>query len=311
MRIGNLKKTILQTVTVVMALATLLGQAHAATHAVETANGLIKIPDHVQRVITLDETALDVALSVGIEPIGTLATRGGTGVAPYLQEHLQGEIALLGSVREPNLEAILRSKPDLILAPVTLSKMLYQKLSKIAPTIQPQGSAVSGDWQSLSRTYAAALNKTAALEEKLKSIDQQLNAYRKQTSPPLHVSIVRWNPQGPIVMSSQLFAGQMLTQAGFKSIALAEILGEKPHSDTLSLENLAQADGDWLLLATLNEDGAQALAQAKQQPAFLRLSAVKNNQVLAVDGQVWSSGSGPLAANIVLQDLKRIEINAE
>lgn len=301
----------LQTVIVVVALIALIGQVQASTRMIETANGPIKIEGDVQRVITLDETALDVALSVGVQPIGTLATRGGTDVAPYLQAHLQGEIVLLGSPREPNLEAILRLRPDLILVPATFSEVFYQKLSKIAPTIQPQGSVISTDWQSISRTYAAALNKTAALEEKLSLIDQQLVAYRKRVIAPLHISIVRWNPQGPIVMSSKLFAGQILKQAGLSSITLAYEVERTPHSDTLSLENMVQADGDWLLLATLNEEGDKTLEQAKQQPAFQRLSVVRNNRVLAVDGQVWSSGSGPLAANIVLNDLKRIQINAE
>lgn len=308
-RVGRNFKS--RTAMVALACVALAGPVQAAARTVDTVHGPIAITGDVQRVITLDETALDVALSVGVQPVGTLATRGGTDVAPYLQVHLQGEIALLGSPREPNLEAILRLRPDLILAPTTLSEEFYQKLSKIAPTIQPQGNILSTDWQNISRTYAAALNKTAALEEKLSLIDQQLIAYRKQVKTPLHISIVRWNPQGPIVMSSKLFAGQMLQQAGLNSITLAYEIEKKPHSDTLSLENLVQADGDWLLLATLNEDGAKALEQAKQQPAFQRLSAVKNNRVLVVDGQVWSSGSGPLAANIVLNDLKRIQINVE
>ncbi len=302
-----------KSLTAIVALASvaLLGSAQASTRTIDTARGPIQITGDVQRVITLDETALDVALSVGVQPIGTLATRGGTDVAPYLKAQLQGEVALLGSPREPNLEAILRLRPDLILVSTTFSEVFYQKLSKIAPTIQPQGSVISGDWRNISRTYAAALNKTAVLEDKLNLIDQQLAAYRKQVTAPLRISIVRWNPQGPIVMSSKLFAGQILQQAGLSSITLANEIENKPHSDTLSLENLVQADGDWLLLATLNEDGDKALEQAKQQPAFQRLSAVKNNRALAVDGQVWSSGSGPLAADIVLNDLKRIQINAE
>ena len=65
-------------------------------------------------------------------------------------------------------------------------------------------------------------------------------------------------------------------------------------------------DADWLFVASLNADGASALEAARQQPAFTRLHAVRQNHVATVDGQVWASGSGPLAAHQVLDDLQRI-----
>ena len=110
---------------------------------------------------------------------------------------------------------------------------------------------------------------------------------------------------GAITMSSPRFVGQLLEQLGFKSIPLAASLGDKPHSDALSLENLSRIDADWIFLATLNADGAEALAQARKQPAFARLSAVEKGHVLSVDGQVWSSGAGPLAAQRVLDQVEQ------
>lgn len=285
-------------------------QVQAESRTIDTANGKITLEGQPQRVVVLDETALDVALSVGVQPLGALATRGGNDVAPYLAPHLKQPITIVGSVREPSLEAVLRLKPDLILAPASFSEVFYSKLSKIAPTIQPKETSLADEWQELSRTYAIALNKEAELDQQLTEIEQQLASYRQQQPEPLKVSVMRWNPQGPIIMSGKLFPGQMLKAAGFNTIALADRI-TTPHSDTLSLENLAEADGDWIFLATLNAEGQKALDQAKDQPAFKRLSAVKNDHLLAVDGQVWSSGSGPLAAKVVLDDLKRLADNAK
>ncbi|MOA24063.1 Fe(3+)-citrate-binding protein YfmC precursor [compost metagenome] len=117
--------------------------------------------------------------------------------------------------------------------------------------------------------------------------------------------MVRWNPQGPFVMSSHLFAGQLLQALGFGSNALAASQTHKPHTDILSLENLAKADADWIFLATLNPEGQQALAEARQQPAFTRLQAVSNDHVASVDGQSWSSSSGYLAAQHILDDVEK------
>lgn len=76
------------------------------------------------------------------------------------------------------------------------------------------------------------------------------------------------------------------------------------HSDPLSLENLSRLQGDWLFLATLNEEGDEALAAAKDSPAFARLPVVDSGRVVPVDGQLWTSANGPLAAEAILDDIE-------
>lgn len=277
--------------------------AEAAARTLDTAYGAVSLDGTPQRVVVLTETALDTALALGVKPVGTLATRGGTGVAGYLKAKA-GPIALVGTSREVNLETVLQLQPDLILAAPDLSRDLYAKLSLMAPTLVPKGNAFDA-WQDVTTFYAEALGKRAEADAYLEQIDARIAALKKAVKPGVVASVVRWNPQGPIVMSNQLFAGQLLGQLGFESTALARSLTEKPHSDTLSLENLSQVDGDWLLLASLNPDGDKALLQARSQPAFERLNAVSHGKLLSVDGQVWSSGSGPLAAQIVLDDVEK------
>jgi iron complex transport system substrate-binding protein len=72
----------------------------------------------------------------------------------------------------------------------------------------------------------------------------------------------------------------------------------------LSLENLSKIDADWLFVATLNPQGQETLDAARKQPAFERLGAVRNQHVFTVDGQVWTSGTGLLAAGVVLDDIE-------
>lgn len=278
-------------------------QAGAAIRTLDTAYGAVSVDGTPQRVVVLTETALDTALALGVKPIGTLATRGGSGVADYLKDKA-GPIAIVGSTREVNLEAVLQLQPDLILAAPDLTRDLYAKLSLMAPTLVPKGNSFDA-WQDVTRFYAEALGKRAEAETYLQQVDARIAALKAKIEPGVVASVVRWNPQGPILMSNQLFVGQLLGQLGFESTALSRSLTEKPHSDTLSLENLSQVDGDWLFLATLNPDGDKALQQARKQPAFERLDAVSHGKLLSVDGQVWSSGSGPLAAQIVLDDVEK------
>jgi iron complex transport system substrate-binding protein len=107
-----------------------------------------------------------------------------------------------------------------------------------------------------------------------------------------------------MVMSENLIATGLLERVGL-DVQGSELIGERGvHSDVLSLENLSQVDGDWLFLATLNDDGQAALDSAKQSAAFNRLNVVQNERVVPVNGQLWSSANGPLAAQAILDDIE-------
>ncbi|WP_462379013.1 ABC transporter substrate-binding protein [Pseudomonas sp. Marseille-QA0892] len=279
------------------------GLALAEPRTIDTAYGPVQLDGTPQRVIALGENPLDVALAVGVTPVGAVATRGGNDVSEYLKERA-GNVRIVGTARETNLESVFALKPDLILTSPSLSKDEYQKLSLMAPTIVPKGDFFD-DWRVLVRLYGEALNKSAEANAEIEAIEARIAELKGKIEPGQVASVIRWNPQGPGVMSSHLFVGQLLGAVGFKGTATAESLTQKPHSDPLSLENLSRIDGDWLFLATLNEDGSKALAQARQQPAFARLNAVSKGHVTTVDGQIWTSGSGPLAARVILDDVEK------
>ncbi|MEO1287627.1 MAG: hypothetical protein AAFV93_07650, partial [Chloroflexota bacterium] len=74
------------------------------------------------------------------------------------------------------------------------------------------------------------------------------------------------------------------------------------HSAPLSLETIEILDADWLFAGTLQAtgDAADALADVFDNPLFQQLQVVQNEQVVVVDGSIWTSSGGPLAANLVL-----------
>lgn len=282
-------------------------QARAEPRTLETAFGPVTIQGEVNRVITLDEGALDTLLALGIQPVGSVAARGGKGLPNYLEAHAK-DVPIVGVTREPNLEAIFSQRPDLILASPGLEKRVYDVLSKMAPTIVPS-TPTTAPWAERNALYVSALGKDAEMQQLVANVEARIASLRDEIKAGQTYSVVRWMPQGPMAMSSQLMAGQLLTALGMQSTEMAHRLGERPHSDILSLENLGSVDADWMFLATLNEQGDATLATARQQPAFARLNAAGKGQAVAVDGQVWSSGTGVLAARRVLDDIERLLLN--
>src|SRR5690606_10251599 len=254
----------------------------AAAHArdIETAKGVVQVEGTPQRVVALSESALDTALAVGLQPVGTVATRGSNSVSDYLRERA-GKIGIVGTAREYNLEAILALQPDLILAPQTLPNDVYAVLGRMAPTIVPE-SSFTDDWRLMVSTYAQALGRQDEIEQAYAKLDARIQSIGQRLDKPLVVSVVRWMPQGPMIMSDKVFTGQLLHALGLETAELAGKQGDRAHSDVLSLENLGGIDSDWLFLATLNKEGAETLEATRRQPAFSRLSVVQKGHVSTV-----------------------------
>lgn len=287
--------------------ALMMGQAQART--LDTAFGEVEVEGTPERVVTLYEGALDSAIAAGVMPLGAVSTRGGTDVADYITAYFDDERpAMVGVVREINIEAVLAQQPDLILTGPQLPEEQYQLLSRIAPTVVPPGQDLAADnWEAEARLFGEALDREEAIEEAIDAVEARiatLSERIEQAHPGQSAFVVRWMPGGPMVMSKELIATGLLERVGLEVSDAGLIKEGSAHSDALSLENLSMIDGDWLFLATLNEDGEAALDAARQSAAFTRLNVVQNDQVVVVNGQLWSSASGPLAAQAILDDIE-------
>lgn len=280
----------------------------AVARTLDTAFGEVEINGEPQRVVTLYEAALDTSLAAGITPLAAVATRGGEGVASYLVDEVPN-IAIVGTARETNLEAVVAQSPDMILASPQLTQEQFALLSSIAPTlVPPSGETTTETWKEEARFFALALGREAQIEEKLNAVESRADEIAKSivANGRPGASLVRWMPQGPLVMSQELFSTGLLAAAGFEVTDAGLVKGGRPHSDPLSLENLSRVDNDWLFLATLNQEGEEALEAARTSPAFARLAVVKNDRVVPVDGQLWTSASGPLAARAILERIAEV-----
>lgn len=288
----------------------LAAQAQAGMRTLETRYGPVTLDGEVSRVVTLYEGALDSSVAVGVTPVGAVATRGSQGVAAYMQDKV-GELAMVATARETNLEAVIALQPDLILASSSLPEEQYRLLSAVAPTLVPAIEGLDPDaWKQEARLYGQALEREEQMERVLTGVEQRAAELRQRVQQlpagDRQAVLARWMPQGPIMMSTRLFSTGLLAATGFEVQDAGIVKADRPHSAPLSLENLSLMDEDWIFMATLNQDGRDAMAAAERSPAFARLSAVERNRVMPVDGQVWTSASGPLAAHVMLDDIERM-----
>ncbi|MTZ15037.1 ABC transporter substrate-binding protein [Pseudomonas sp. JL972] len=271
----------------------------------------VTVPDAPKRVITLSEIDLDTALTLGVTPVGTINGRGQAAPPRYLDGKLPAGIEVVGDIDNPNLETLLELQPDLILTgPVKPEQLAI--LNEIAPTVITFNWA--RPWQESMQRTAQALNREveakAVLERyraRVEEARQRLAAHQGET-----LSIVRWNPKGPSYMFKDAFASTVAEDVGLRRPAHQQDPGHT-HSMALSLESLELLDADWLVIGTLATSGeaVEAMNQAEQTPAFRQLSAIQAKRFGAVDGSLWTSLGGPMAALQVIEDIEALLGKAE
>lgn len=269
---------------------------------VDAAERKVSIPQEPKRILVLGEFELDALLALGIEPVGATNGRGQTGMQHYLQNKA-AKVPSVGGFAQPNMDKVLAAQPDLILTDLR-DQQIIAKLQRIAPTVV--ATKVGSDWKSAFNQIAALLGKEAQAQSVVAQYQTRVAALKQKITPNQTVSIVRWNPKGPGYMFKDAFSSLIVQDLGLKRPA-GQMGPGTNHSKPLSLEALNEIDADWLFIGTLSPEGeaAQTLKTVQTAPAFKNLNVVKNQRVRIIDGSLWTSTGGPLAALAVLDDIEK------
>ncbi|APS23236.1 ABC transporter substrate-binding protein [Streptomyces parvus] len=276
--------------------------ASSQTRTVKDATGkAVEIPAEPKRVVTLTQEDLDAVLALDIKPVGITNGQGLDKPPAYLADKVEG-INVVGNLLQPVMDKVVAAKPDLILAGDMQDEQVLKQLREITPATLVT-MAPTDDWKLFFRGVGNAVNKLDAANKFITDHEAAAKAAGEKLgkNKGAEVSIVRWNPDGPSWMENKQFASGVALEMGLKRPKSQDKDGNA-HTPSLSLEKINEIDGDWLFLSTLTSDGEKALKDVQSKPAYKELGAVKNGQAVTVDGSVWSTRGGPLAADVVLGD---------
>lgn len=226
----------------------------------------------------------------------------------YIRDQMDG-VVNLGSENQPNLEEIAALKPDVIVASKTRHEEIYTQLSAIAPTVMTEEVHI---WKESLALTAEALNKQAEEQAFLERWDSEVAAFKEKMGDKLNleVGIVDFRADHARIVYTG-FSALVLDELGITRPM--EQQGEDWGVKLVSKENIPQMDADIIFdqTSTSRDDGRLDLRKEwTEHPLWNNLRAVQNNRVFEVDTAVWNNGSGPLAAEEMLEDLKEIyELN--
>lgn len=282
-----------------------------------TIYGDIAIPESVERVVTITDGATDAVITVGVAPVGVTRSSNGETVAEYLLDDVAEDIVYIGSWSELDLELIVTQSPDVILADRYLAPDQYATLSAIAPTFATGEITVAQDdalglqqWEYEQLAWAHVLGKTAEAQAAIDGARARGAEIAAELGEFAGNSVVVFRPQAdfPVVMSHAWITGRVITWSGLTGNPLTLEMPPPHSADSISLEQLDQLNADWLFAATRNQEMTDALVTYREMPLFQQLDAMANDQVVAVDGALWSGSTGVQASLAMLDDIEAILI---
>lgn len=138
-------------------------QPVSITHALGTA----EIKQRPQRIVTLGQGAAETAIALGTTPVGMESYPWGaddSGYLPWVKEAVEKNSEelpqLITGGTELDMEAIVKLKPDLILAPWSgITQEQYDLLAAMAPTVAYPEEPWVTPWETEIEMVAKALGK--------------------------------------------------------------------------------------------------------------------------------------------------------
>lgn len=276
---------------------------------IEHAMGRTEIKDRPRKVAALDSSYVDAALALETEVVAYTRYRT-DGLPDYLAQDAAKyakNAKAVGELSNPNLEELATIGPDLIVSAKVRHEQIYDKLSKIGPTVF---SVTTGPtWKDNIRLLGKALGKEELANEKIAGYEARArkvgDAIRAKVGHNPSISLARFvgGEQTVRLYTEKSFPGGVL----FSDAGLARPQGQ-PSSEKiavdLSQEQISSLDAERIFVSAWADpkgDTQKIKEQYSANPLWGQLKGQKQD----VSDVVWVSSVSLQGANAMLDDLAR------
>ncbi|MDP9861577.1 MULTISPECIES: ABC transporter substrate-binding protein [Streptosporangium] len=257
---------------------------------VEAGNGPVAIAKRPERIVSLSPTATETLFAVGAGPQVVAVDDQSNHPAEAPKTDLSGF--------KPNAEAIIAQKPDLVVL-ANDSDGIVAKLTKVnVPVLlEPSAAKLDETYDQIADLGTATGNKAKA-EEVVAGMKQEMGRLMATVPTDKKLTFYHELDSTPYSVTSTTFIGQIYGMFGLANIAdkAPDPAGGYPK---LSAEFVAQADPDLIFLAD-TKCCAQSKDTLAKRPGWSKLSALKNDRVVALDDDI-ASRWGPRVVDLAKQ----------
>lgn len=283
------------------------GGGDTETITVTDALGEEEVPLNPESVVVFDMGVLDTLDTLGVDAITGVAKGG--AVPSYLEKYASNDYVTVGDLFEPDLEAIPRAEPDLIIVGGRSAAMhdTLEKTFEDVPVLDmsvDETSYLESSRKNI-ETLASIFEKEQQARDKLAEYDDRIAALRTKAADA---------GEGLVLLTSggEVTAYSLNSRFGFLHQDFGvrpatEQLGdtESRHGEAVSFEFIREADPDLLYVvdrdAAIGEEGKTA-EEILDNALVRKTSAWKNDKVTYVDAEAWYIVVGGLTSLGTLLD---------
>ncbi|MCL7715333.1 siderophore ABC transporter substrate-binding protein [Stenotrophomonas mori] len=257
--------------------------AAEAGRTVTHAQGTTTVQGVPSTVIVTDWAAFDNLTALGVKVAGV----PNTFVPGHLEDKVTPDMIKVGSLQEPDIEAIAAATPDLVVIGAR-SRKAYPTLSKIAPTIDTtlDNTDVIGGLKANLTLYGDLFDRQDRAKELIAQLDEKVANARAAAEGKGSGLVIVTNGGRLGIYGPQSRVSWMYSSLGIPSV-FDEVDDREHGGDAITFEYLVKTNPDWLFVIDRDAGvGKAGAAKALLDNQLLHQAGFwKNDRVVYLDPQ--------------------------
>ena len=252
--------------------------------------GETPVTTNPERVVVFDLGILDALDNLGVNVTGVVQK----SLPDYLSKYAGEEYSNIGTLKEPDMEAIFALTPDLIIISGRQADY-YEELSKIAPTIHLgiDNADYLGSFKNNMNTLGQIFGKEKEVASKIEEIEkaiEELNA--KVTEKNINGLVTLANDGAFSVYGQESRFG--IIHKEFGVVPVDTTIESGTHGQKATFEYVAEKNPQYLFVVdraavTGGENSAKELFDNE---LVAKTDAYKNGNIVYLDPVIWYSSVG-------------------
>jgi iron complex transport system substrate-binding protein len=276
----------------------------AQSVTVDTARGPVDVRRNPEKVVVFDLAVLDTLDALDVPVAGV----PGTNIPPSLEKYKAEQYVKVGSLFEPDYEAINALQPDLIIV-AARSAAKFEALSALAPTIDltTDPKDYAGSTERNARTLGKIFAKEEEVETRIAALETSIGSL-KASAAGIGTGLIVLTTGGKVsAYGPGSRFGQLHAQYGIQPAD--PDLEVATHGQVTSFEYILETNPDWIFVI----DRDAAVGQAGQPAAVLldnelvaKTKAARNGHIVYLDPvKMYLTTSGLRAEEEIVEEIAR------
>lgn len=263
------------------------------TTVTDAKGNTVTVPADVKKAVVMDYGILDTIQALGIDVEVAIPS----GETPSFLTGIS-DATTIGSIKEPDLEAIFDFEPDVIFISGR-QESFYDQLNEIAPTIfvSLDSSEYMEDFKYNTNIVASIFHKETEANEAIEAIEAKVEAAKAVTATSDDKALIILTNDGSMSAYG----------AGSRFGIIHDLLGVKAaddsievstHGQEVSYEYISQINPDILFVVdrTVIAGGTNLAATTLDNELVNETNAAKNNKIISLDPDLWYLSGGGLTS---------------